>query len=113
MTPEAFDAACRGLPACEHVVQWGGADVYKVGGRIFAILAGDRGASIKVSPIAFEVLVESGLARPAPYLARAGWVRFDDLAKVDGEEMAGSAAQAHALVAQKLPRARRRELGLF
>ncbi len=112
MTPEAFDAACRSRLGAQHVVQWGGADVYKVGGRIFAVLAADRGASLKVSPIAFEVLTENGVARPAPYLARAGWVRFDDLAPFAPEEMTSWIGEAHALVVAKLTKAVRRELGL-
>ncbi|HEX4742731.1 MAG TPA: MmcQ/YjbR family DNA-binding protein [Caulobacteraceae bacterium] len=111
MSPEAFDAACRALPAVTSVVQWGADNVYKVGGRIFAVV-GREGVSFKVSDIAFEALTESGRARPAPYLARAKWVRFDDLETMDEAETADWVAQAHALVAAKLTRAQRRELGL-
>lgn len=93
------------------VVQWGADNVYKVGGRIFAVVGGE-GVSFKVSDIAFEALVESGRARPAPYLARAKWVRFDDLEAMDEGETADWVVQAHALVAAKLTRAQRRELGL-
>ena len=66
----------------------------------------------KVSDIAFEALVEGGQARPAPYLARAKWVRFDDLAALDDEDVAGWLAAAHALVSAKLTRVQRRALGL-
>ena len=93
------------------VVQWGADNVYKVGGRIFAVVGG-QGVSFKVSDIAFEALTESGRARPAPYLARAKWVRFDDLAEMDETETTDWLVQAHALVAAKLTRAQRRELGL-
>ena len=113
MSPEAFDAACRALPAVTMDVQWGADHVYKVGGKMFAVLGPEEhGVSLKVSDIAFEALVESGAARPAPYLARAKWVRFDRLAPVDEAEMAGWLANAHALVAAKLTRATRRSLGL-
>ncbi|MBV8681468.1 MAG: MmcQ/YjbR family DNA-binding protein [Caulobacteraceae bacterium] len=111
MSPEALDAACRALPAVTTVVQWGADHVYKVGGRIFAV-AGGGGVSFKVTDIAFEALVETGRARPAPYLARAKWVRFDDIAEMDEAETADWLAQAHSLVAAKLTRAQRRELGL-
>ena len=33
MTYEEFNAFCGSLPATTHVVQWGGADVWKVGGK--------------------------------------------------------------------------------
>jgi predicted DNA-binding protein (MmcQ/YjbR family) len=94
-------------------VQWGGEHVYKVGGRMFAVMGPARAAcSVKVSDIAFEALTESGRAQPAPYLARAKWVRFDDLAELDADEMADWLASAHRLVSARLTRAVRRELGL-
>ena len=112
MTPEAFEAAALALPATEKVVQWGGADVYKVGGRIFALRTLEGALSIKVSDIAYAVLVETGRARPAPYLARAKWVAFEALEDLDAEEVRGWLAAAHALVAAKLTRKTRTELGL-
>ena len=112
MSPEAFEAAALALPATEKVVQWGGADVYKVGGRVFALKTLEGALSIKVSDIAYAVLVETGRARPAPYLARAKWVAFDRLADLDAEEVRGWLAAAHALVAARLTRRARAELGL-
>jgi predicted DNA-binding protein (MmcQ/YjbR family) len=93
-------------------VQWGADHVYKVGGRMFAVAAPDGGCSFKVSDIAFEALVETGRARPAPYMARAKWVYFDSLAAMDEAETADWLAGAHALVAAKLTKAQRREVGL-
>ena len=113
MTPEAFDAACRALPAVTMDRPWGDDQVYKVGGRMFAVLGrAEHGVSLKVSDIAYEALTESGEARPAPYLARAKWVRFDRLAALDDDEVAAWLANAHALVAAKLTRTVRRGLGL-
>ncbi|NNF79091.1 MAG: MmcQ/YjbR family DNA-binding protein, partial [Rhizobiales bacterium] len=37
MTYEEYNAFCGALPATTHVVQWGGAHVWKVGGKVFAI----------------------------------------------------------------------------
>ena len=93
-------------------ILWRGHRVYKVGGRTFAMARSDIGVSLKVSVIAFEALTEGGRARPAPYLARAGWVRFDDLGDLDDAEGRDLLRNAHALVAAKLTRAKRRELGL-
>ena len=113
MTPHAFDTACRALPAVTMDVQWGDDHVYKVGGRMFAVIsAAGGGCSFKVTDIAFEALTESGRARPAPYLARARWVRFGDLAEIDAAEMSDWLATAHGLVAAKLTRKQRAELGL-
>jgi predicted DNA-binding protein (MmcQ/YjbR family) len=112
LTPDVFKIAALALPATTHVVQWGGADVFKVGGKIFAVLGLGGAFSIKVSDIAYAALTESGAARPAPYLARAKWVAFDDLDALGADEVAGWLANAHALVAAKLTRAVKRELGL-
>ena len=112
MSPAELDAACRALPGVTMVIQWGADAVYKVGGRIFAITGPTGGVSFKVTDIAYEALTESGRARPAPYLARAKWVYFDRLADLDDDEMRDWLATAHALVAAKLTRAQRAEIGL-
>lgn len=112
MSPQDALAQALALPAATLSVQWGDAQVAKVGGKIFAIVAADGGLSFKASEIAFEALVESGRARPAPYLARAGWVRVDDLSDLDQDEIAGWLSQAHALVCAKLTRAQRQALDL-
>lgn len=112
MSPEAFDRAARALPAATMDIQWGDDQVYKIGGRMFAVASPRGGFSFKASDIAFEALTESGRAIPAPYLARAKWVYFADLASADEAEVADWLANAHALVAAKLTRKQRAELGL-
>ena len=115
MTPAAFHAAAIALPGATLSVQWGDSQVYKVGGKMFAVLGGAVGGggfSFKASEVAFEVLTQTGVGRPAPYLARAQWVLIADLAGQDGDEVVGWLAKAHALVAAKLTRKARAELGL-
>lgn len=105
-------AQALALPGATLSLQWGDAQVVKVGGKIFAILSPDGGLSFKTSDIAYEALVESGRARPAPYLARAKWVRFDDPSSLDPHEITDWLAQAHGLVCARLTRAQRAALGL-
>jgi len=113
MTPAELEAAALALPAAELSIQWGDDRVYKVGGRMFAATDGaGLHLSFKASDIAFEALTESGRAKPARYLARARWVSFDDITGLDAAEVADWLAAAHQLVAARLTRARRRELGL-
>ncbi len=87
-------------------------DAYKVGGKMFAIVGGAGGLSFKVSDIAYEVLTESGRARPAPYLARAKWVNLERIDDWPDDELDEHLAIAHSLVAARLTRKARRELGL-
>jgi predicted DNA-binding protein (MmcQ/YjbR family) len=116
MTSDEFDAVCRSLPGVTMVVQWGANAVYKVGGKIFAVMgavgSGSAGCSFKVSDIAYEALIESGRARPAPYLARAKWVRFDDLAALDPAEVEDWLRSAYDIVAGKLTKKARAESGI-
>ncbi len=37
MTRDEFDSYCASLPHVTHVVQWGDASVWKIGGKVFAI----------------------------------------------------------------------------
>ncbi len=112
MTPAEIDTACLDLPGATKVVQWGGSDVYKVGGRIFAIAGLAGGLMFKVTDLAYEVMTQSGMAKPAPYLARAKWVSFDDPAALDPDEVVDWLKTAHGLIAAKLTRKQRVELGL-
>jgi len=116
MTPEAFDKACLALPGATMSVQWGDDHVFKVGGKMFAVRGAGvtlgGGISFKASDVAFEVLTETGRARPAPYLARARWVHFAELSELDADEVADWVRSAHGLVAAKLTRKLRAALGL-
>ncbi|NBB14455.1 MmcQ/YjbR family DNA-binding protein [Caulobacter sp. SLTY] len=113
MTPEAFDKACRALPGVTMDVQWGDDHVYKVGGKMFAVYgpAADN-FSFKASDIAFEVLTETGRGSPAPYLAKAKWVWFASLEAQNAAEVEGWLTSAHGLVAAKLTKKLRAELGV-
>lgn len=105
--------ACLALPGATVDHPFGDDhDAYRVGGKMFAIVGGEGGVSFKVSDIAYEVLTESGRARPAPYLARAKWVNLPDPEAWPDEDLAEHFAIAHGLVAAKLTRKARAELGL-
>ncbi|WP_298242552.1 MmcQ/YjbR family DNA-binding protein [uncultured Bradyrhizobium sp.] len=116
MTPKNFEARCLRLPAATKVVQWEGTSVFKVGGKMFALgggfAAGSGGYMFKVSDMAYAMLIEHGVARPAPYLARAKWVQLVGNNSLPDAELSGYLVQAHALIVAKLTRKARRELGL-
>lgn len=112
MTRDEIEAYAMALPAVTKVVQWGGSDVYKVGGKVFAVCGFESGLAFKVSEIGFVVLTEAGgPGRQAPYFAKGHWVVVD-LADLDPQEASGWIATAHGLIAAKLTKAARAELGL-
>ena len=87
-------------------------DAYRIGGKMFVMVGAEGGVSFKVSDIAYEVLTETGRARPAPYLARARWVNLPDPEAWDDDELAEHFASAHRIVAAKLTKKARAGLGL-
>ena len=117
MTRDEFDAFCGGLPATTHVIQWGASSVWKVGGKIFAICSrwgpGDHAKiGFKCSEMSYAVLREAPGIIPSPYLARASWVQLEDPAAMPDEDIELYIREAHRIIASKLTRAKRRELGL-
>lgn len=101
------------LPAATLVRQWRDDSVAKVGGKIFALLDRDPGEVwLKVSPMAFDLMTELPGIRPAPYFARAGWVAISVESPLTPQEIEAYLREAHRLVAAKLSRKLRVELGL-
>ena len=113
MDRQGVKQVCLALPAATLDHPWDpDHDAYKVGGKMFAVIGGMGGISFKVSDIAYEVLTQSGRARPAPYMARAKWVNLDDPSDWPDDELAEHLKIAHSLIAAKLTRKERHELGL-
>ena len=88
------------LPAVTMVVQWGASNVYKVGGKVFAIAAEDS-VSFKASEIAYEAYVSGGRGVRAPYTQPgSNWLNLAPLAEQDSDEVAGLLSNAsHAIIA--------------
>ena len=117
VTRDEFDGFCRSLKGASHVVQWGHASVWKIGGKIFAIYPkwgkGDHAKiSFKCSDLAYAMLCEQPGCIPALYLARAKWVQIDAERAMSDQTIKDYIQAAHTIVMAKLNRAKRRELGL-
>lgn len=110
MTRQEVEAVAFALPAVTRVVQWGASDVFKVGGKVFA-MCGDVYLAFKVTEIGFEVLTADGLGRQAPYCAKGQWVAID-LDRIERGDAESWLSTAHQLIAAKLTRKLRAELGL-
>jgi predicted DNA-binding protein (MmcQ/YjbR family) len=114
MHRSAFEAFVLSLPAATLVRQWRNDSVAKVGGKIFCLLDSDPGEIwLKVSDMSFELMTEMEGIRPAPYFARAGWVAISHRSALAEDDVRAYITAAHRLVAQKLSRRRRAELGLL
>ena len=117
MTPRRIDTYCGKLPAAKRSVQWEGVIVFKVGGKMFAMIVSDDNGKpselwFKSAPEHFDALSRSRGFRPAPYLARAKWVALDNPGILTPAETKAYIRRAHAVIGAALPRKKQAELGL-
>jgi len=113
-----FDSFCESLPSTEMVIQWGGAHVWKVGGKVFALASKwgegttDFKIGFKASQLAFQILTEQPDIAPSPYLGRYQWVQLQTSSALMDDDIKAYIEQAHELIAAKLTKAKRKQLGL-
>lgn len=117
MTYEEYNSFCGALPATTYVVQWGGAHVWKVGSKVFAIGGWDDDVpaiTFKTSALSFNILKDQPGLRPAPYLASRGmtWIQHHAHPGLNDEELRDYIRRSYTIVALGLSRKRRGELGL-
>jgi predicted DNA-binding protein (MmcQ/YjbR family) len=117
MTRSEFNAFCATLPATHHVVQWGDADVWKIGPKVFALCGWNDGKdafTFKASEMAFEVLKDSPVIRPAPYMASRGlkWLQVYGAPGLSDDSLRDHIRASYDMVAAKLTRKDRQSLGL-
>ena len=119
MTLDEYNEYCRSLPATTFVVQWGDANVWKVGGKVFALGRGegDEPATItfKTTPADFRALSEMPGLRPAPYLASRGlsWIQHFEAPGLSDEELREQLEESHGLVVEGLTKKLQRALELL
>jgi predicted DNA-binding protein (MmcQ/YjbR family) len=121
MNREAFDEFCATLPAATHVIQWGNASAWKLGGKLFAVCSGwgegkdesePEKICFKCTDMSYELLCGLKGVIPAPYLARAKFVQVLADNELGDEDMRAYIVQAHSIIAGKLTKTMRAELGL-
>ncbi|HKU97627.1 MAG TPA: MmcQ/YjbR family DNA-binding protein [Vineibacter sp.] len=116
MTPAAIDRFCRSLRGATRTVQWEGVIVFKVGGKMFAMLPRDddgRGRELwfKADDAYYDTMKNAPGFRPCPYLARAGWVAAAAPARLPADQTKAYIRRAHAVIAARLPRKTQLALG--
>ncbi len=118
MTPKSYNAFCQSLPHTTNVVQWGGAHVWKVSGKVFAIAwfddSVDHGITFKCSALSYELLKQQEGCRPAPYFASRGmtWIQRTSSASLSDHDLKTYIRESHRLAAANLTKTKRKELGL-
>jgi predicted DNA-binding protein (MmcQ/YjbR family) len=107
---------CASRPQAQVSRKWGNVDTYVVHRRMFAIFVLDaRGRPsdlwFKVDADRFLELTDRPGIRPAPYLARAGWVAIADPSRFAAAELCPLIERSYRLVVAGLAQRVQRELG--
>ena len=117
MTYLEFNDFCNALTATTHVVQWGNANVWKVGGKVFAIgwhTEGKMAITFKVSEQNFDFLGEHPDYQPAPYFANRGmkWIQIVNSTQDNDDDLQYYLNESYRLVSLGLTKVKQKELGL-
>jgi len=111
----AIKKFCASLPGVESEIKWQVDLVYMIGGKMFAVIFEGENkcyVTLKVDDARFlEYTDRKGFA-PAPYLARAKWVQLNDLSKISDAETKELLERSYELIAAKLTKKVRAQLGI-
>jgi predicted DNA-binding protein (MmcQ/YjbR family) len=98
---------CLALAHTTEKVQWEDDLVFKIGEKMYAVVAlepGDHWISFKCTDEEFASLIERIGIIPAPYLARAHWVALESQDALPRAEIKRLLSDAYALVFSRLPK---------
>ena len=115
MTIEDLMSISNRLPGVTTDIKWEDHLCFNVGEKIFLITSPDSvpsTASFKVTEEEFDRLTERRGITQARYFAKRQWVSVDDISLLNGKEWEHYLAESHRLVASKLTRKKRIELGI-
>lgn len=108
MTHESIRAFCLKLPGASENLQWGDDLVFKIAGKMFAVMGlgehTEGGIAFKCTPEEFAALIELEDVIPAPYLARAHWVRLRRFDALPPSELKKRLRNSYEIVIAGLPK---------
>ena len=103
---------CMSIPHATETEQWGGL-VFKIGGKVFAVLALEPAKTwlaFKCEPEEFAELTERAGIIQAPYFARNQWVALETEDALSTAEIKRLVRASYHLVLEKIPKKARAAL---
>jgi predicted DNA-binding protein (MmcQ/YjbR family) len=107
MNVEWVRGFCIAMPHATESIQWGNDLVFKISGKIFAVLVLEPAKvwlAFKCTPEEFAELIERPGIIPAPYSARYHWVAVETVDSLSMTELKQRLRHSYDLVAAKLPK---------
>jgi predicted DNA-binding protein (MmcQ/YjbR family) len=112
---ESVRAHCLSFPQATENVQWGNDLVFKIAGKMFAVMALEGPVkyimSFKCTEEKFNELIEQEGMDPAPYMARNKWVAIERFDVLSDKELKSLLRNSYDMVVEKLPKKVREQLG--
>lgn len=115
MTYKDVEKFLKSLKHTTMVVQWGDHHVYKIGGKVFAVVGGsgeaEPGLTFKAGETSFAILTQQKGIIQAPYMARNQWVKLERLTALKDSELKAYLERSYHLIAEGLTKKMRVSLG--
>lgn len=96
-------------------MQWGNDLVFKIAGKMFAVMALEGPVkyimSFKCTEERFNELIEQEGIDPAPYMARNKWVAIERFEVLSDKELKSLLRTSYDMVLEKLPKKVRAQMG--
>jgi len=106
MDNESVRTYCLSFPHVTEQILWGADLVFKIGGKMFAVIslepASDHRMSFKATPEKFAELIERDGIVPAPYVAKYHWVALKRFNALSEKELKSLLQTAYDLIFEKL-----------
>ena len=118
MTYAELNDFCGSLAATTHITQWGGSEVWKVGGKVFAIggwkKSEEPAFTFKTQELYFEILKDEPGFQPAPYMAARGmkWIQHFEAPGLDDAALKEHIKASYHMAIKRLTKKKRLELGV-
>lgn len=106
MTNDTIRRHCLGLPHVTETVQWGDHLLFKVGGKMFAIIALDgHSCSLRCTPEKYAELVEMADIVPSSHnMWKYHWVTTETLSALGDAEFRELLTESYRIVRAGLPK---------
>ncbi len=106
MTNDSIRAHCLSLPHTTEIVQWGEHLLFKVGGKMFAIIDLDgHSCSFRCTPEDYGQLVEMADIVPASHnMWKYQWVTTETLSALPDSQFRAFLTESHRIVRATLPK---------
>ncbi len=114
MNIDSVRTFCMSLPHATEGIQWDNDLLFRIGGKMFTIMALEPSAryrvSFKTTPEEFAELTERPGIDPAPYAARYHWVSLERFDSLPSDELKQRIRASYELVWSCLTKKAREEL---